>query len=478
MMEPMTVERGFSARLPVWRRLGWRLGVSFLVLTTLAVLLSGLLQYRAEARSLRESLGTLLLNIARTGTLLVDGDLHEAVVASGRSDTPQYAALRRQLMLIQESNQLGDAVYTLTRPEGARSRFAVISNAVVPVGFEYPLVPVLQDALKRVFDEGVSAYTDVYTNHDGTWITAFAPVRNARGQVVAALDVDYRVDVYLAQLAGVRRRLYLHALAGAVLALVAGVVIARHVTGPVGQLARLARQVVAGDLTARVRVTSRDEIGLLGNVFHLMVERLQVSHRSLVDVLVRALEAREGTPGALRRVARAASAVGERLQLTPAQAEAVELGALLHDIGEIRVPEPVLRKAGALNPDERRLIEGHPAAGVELLEAVPLLAPALDVVGCHHERYDGAGYPAGHREDAIPLPARIFAVVDALEAMTHDRPYRPARPLAEALAVLREEAGKQFDPRIVEAALALTPARWADLLEVAPAPEMDALPAR
>jgi HD-GYP domain-containing protein (c-di-GMP phosphodiesterase class II) len=469
-METMAARGGFTARLPVWRRLGFRLGASFLALTALAVLLSGLLQYRAEAQSLRQSLGTLLLNIARTGALLVDGDTHETVVATGRGDSPQYAAIRERLRLIQESNQLADAVYTLTRPEGARSRFAVISNAVVPVGTEYPLVPVLQDALRRVFDEGVSAYTDVYTNHDGTWITAFAPVRNTRGQVVAALDVDYRVDVYLARLAQVRRRLYLHALAGALLALVAGVVIARRVTRPVGQLARLAHQVVEGDLTARVRIASRDEIGLLGNVFHLMVERLQVSHRSLVDVLVRALEAREDAPGGLRRVARAASAVGERLQLTPAQAEALELGALLHDIGEIRVPESVLRKTGALTPDERRLVEGHPAAGVEILEAVPLLTPALDVIGSHHERYDGAGYPAGLRDDGIPLTARIFAVVDALEAMTHDRPYRRGRPLAEALAVLREEAGKQFDPRVVEAALGIPPLRWAELLEVTASP--------
>ena len=187
-METMAARGGFTARLPVWRRLGFRLGASFLALTALAVLLSGLLQYRAEAQSLRQSLGTLLLNIARTGALLVDGDTHETVVATGRGDSPQYAAIRERLRLIQESNQLADAVYTLTRPEGARSRFAVISNAVVPVGTEYPLVPVLQDALRRVFDEGVSAYTDVYTNHDGTWITAFAPVRNGRGQVVAERD--------------------------------------------------------------------------------------------------------------------------------------------------------------------------------------------------------------------------------------------------------------------------------------------------
>jgi HAMP domain-containing protein len=457
-----------TGRLPVWRRLSWRLTASFLVLTAVAVLLSGLLQYRAAARSLRESLGTLLLNIARTGALLVDGDLHERVVAAGPSDTAGYATLRDRLLLIQAENKLGDAVYTLTRPVTGRSHFGVISNGLVPVGGDYPLVPALQEALRRVFAEGQSAYTGVYTNQDGTWITALAPVRNTSGQVVAALDVDYRVDVYLAELGAVRRRLYLHAMAGALVALAAGVVIARRITGPVGRLTGLAGRVVGGDLTARATVSSRDEIGLLGNVFHLMVERLQVSHRSLVDVVVRALEARDGVPDALRRVARAASAVGERLGLTPAQAEALELGALLHDVGETGVPESILRKPGPLSPEERHLVEGHPAAGVEILEAVPLLAPALDVVGSHHERFDGGGYPAGLRDEAIPLSARIFSVVDALDAMTHERSYRPTRSLDEALTVLRDEAGMQFDPRIVEAALAIPATRWAELLEIRP----------
>src|SRR5206468_4000825 len=266
------------------------------------------------------------------------------------------------------------------------------------------------------------------------------------------------------ELAAVRRRLYLHSLAAAVLALVAGAIIARRITRPVAQLSALARSVVEGDLTARVRVQSRDEIGLLGNVIHLMVERLQVSHRAVVDVLVRALEARGGESGSLRRLADAALTLAEPLRLPPAQREALELGALLHDIGEIRTPEAVLQKAGPLDPDERRMMERHPAAGVEMLETVPLLTPALDVVGAHHERWDGGGYPQGLRNEAIPLAARIFAVVDALDAMTHDRPYRKTRSVDEALTVLREEAGKQFDPRIAEAALVIPAARWVEIL--------------
>ncbi|PYN10881.1 MAG: hypothetical protein DME05_25970 [Candidatus Rokuibacteriota bacterium] len=305
--------RTSMTNLPIWRRLAWRLGASFLLLTAIAVLLSGFLQYRAQEQWLRQSLGSLLLNIGRTGALLVDGDLHQAVVAAARSDTPDYARLRRELVRIQETNRLGDAVYTLTDVQGATARFAVISNGLAPVGLEYRLAPEIQPILRRVLTEGVPAYTGIYVSSSGTWITAFAPVKNSAGQTVAALDVDFRVDVYLGELAAVRRRFYLHSLAGAVLALIAGVLLARQITRPVVQLSGLARSIVEGHFSTRVRIAARDEIGMLGNVLHLMAERLNVSHRSMTEVLVRALEARGEATGSLRRLADASAIVSEHL---------------------------------------------------------------------------------------------------------------------------------------------------------------------
>lgn len=456
--------RPLRARLPVWRRLGWRLGAAILLLTALGILLSGLLQYRAQDRLLRESLGSLLLNIARTGTLVLDGDLHQTVVKAGRNDTEAYQTIRAQLKQIQETNRLGDPVYTIVDVMGEKARFAVISQGAVSVGKPYQLAPSIQPILVRVLAEGAAAYTDIYQNEHGVWITAFAPILNEAGQTVAVLDVDFRADVYLAELGAVRRRLYLHSLAAALVALVAGGLLARQITRPVAQLAASARKVVEGDLTTRVHIDSRDEIGMLGNVFHLMVERLQVSHRSMVDVLVRALEARGGESGSLRRLATAALSLADGLEVTPTQREALELGALLHDIGEIGTPEAVLQKPGPLTPEERRIVEQHPTQGVDLLETVPLLTPALDVVGGHHERYEGGGYPQGIGGDDIPLTARIFAVVDALDAMTHNRPYRSDLPISEALGELKREAGKQFDPRIVEVALSIPESSWEELL--------------
>jgi HD-GYP domain-containing protein (c-di-GMP phosphodiesterase class II) len=185
--------------------------------------------------------------------------------------------------------------------------------------------------------------------------------------------------------------------------------------------------------------------------------------------LVRVLQARDEEARSLPRLAGAALALADRLELSPTQCEALELGALLHDIGEVRTSRTVLQKAGPLTPEERRHVEQHPVWGVDIIETVPLLTPAIDVVGGHHEKYDGTGYPQGLRGEEIPLTARIFAVVDALDAMTHDRPYQRARPISEALEELHRESGKQFAPRVVETALTVPPERWSKLLGIRPA---------
>jgi len=458
------IRKPFKARLPVWRRLGWRLGASFLLVTALGIFISGFLQYKEQRLRLRQSLQSQLLNIARTGALLLDGDLHQRVVTEGGKDTPAHEKIRSQLLQIEKTNQLRDRVYTLVDVKGDKAKFAVFSRGEEPIGKPYSLARETQPILLQVLKEGKPAYTDIYTNVHGTWITAFAPIQNTAGEIVATLEVDYRVDVYLEQLRTIMLWLYINSLAGAMLALVAGVILARQITRPVGQLSRMARRVVEGDLTTQERVKSRDEIGLLGNVLHLMVERVHVSHRNVVDVLVRVLQAQGRETGSLSQLAGAALALADHLELSPSQREALELGALLHDIGEIRVPDAVLEKAGPLTSEERGLVQQHPTWGAEILETVPVLTPALDIVGAHHERYDGGGYPQGLRGEEIPLTARIFAVVDSLDAMIHDRPHRRARPMSEALEELRRESEKQFDPRVVDAALKIPSERWEELL--------------
>jgi flavin-dependent dehydrogenase len=132
-------------------------------------------------------------------------------------------------------------------------------------------------------------------------------------------------------------------------------------------------------------------------------------------------------------------------------AEAIRAGGPLHDIGKLEVDRAILDKPGALDPVELEEIRSHPELGARMLRGIRSLRAALDCVLHHHERWDGTGYPNGLADAAIPLEARIFAVCDAIEAMTTARPYREALPTTTALYRVREASGQQFDPAVVEA---------------------------
>jgi diguanylate cyclase (GGDEF)-like protein/putative nucleotidyltransferase with HDIG domain len=129
----------------------------------------------------------------------------------------------------------------------------------------------------------------------------------------------------------------------------------------------------------------------------------------------------------------------------------LQAGALLHDIGKLAVPEHIISKPGRLTPEEFDKMKIHPTVGAEILERVRFPYPVAPIVRAHHEKWDGSGYPAGLKGEAIPIGARILAAVDCLDALASDRQYRRALPLAEAMKVVQAESGKSFDPRVVEA---------------------------
>ena len=170
-----------------------------------------------------------------------------------------------------------------------------------------------------------------------------------------------------------------------------------------------------------------------------------------IEALALAIEAKAGcTPEHIRSIQQYAAMLAEAADLSDADVQAVRTAALLHDVGNMAVPEHILSKPEALTPEEFERVKIHPRVGAEILRQVPFGAPVGELVLCHHERWDGLGYPAGLRGDAIPLGARILAIADCYSTLQADRPYRPARSQAEALAVLREFAGKSFDPTLVD----------------------------
>jgi diguanylate cyclase (GGDEF)-like protein len=170
------------------------------------------------------------------------------------------------------------------------------------------------------------------------------------------------------------------------------------------------------------------------------------------DVLLRVLA--ERNPELAERhaaVARLAEAIGERMRVSNEDQVQLRQAAELHDVGKLAIPEELLHKPGPLDPEEWTFVRRHPLIGERIIGAAPALAPAARLVHSTHERFDGAGYPDGLAGDQIPLGARIIAVCDAFTAMTFPRPYAPQLPVSEAIAELRDCAGSQFDPAVVDA---------------------------
>jgi response regulator RpfG family c-di-GMP phosphodiesterase len=180
---------------------------------------------------------------------------------------------------------------------------------------------------------------------------------------------------------------------------------------------------------------------------------LQHAYRQTVAALADALEAKDpGTGRHAQRVQHYALTLTETVEPRLLDDASLEYGFLLHDVGKIGVADRILNKPGPLTDDERGLIELHPTIGEEILSGVALLeGEGLRVVRSHHERWDGLGYPGSLGGEEIPLGARIFALADALDAMTSNRPYRPALSWEEATDEILAQDGSQFDPRVVRA---------------------------
>lgn len=185
-------------------------------------------------------------------------------------------------------------------------------------------------------------------------------------------------------------------------------------------------------------------------------EELRAAYERTIEGWSRALDLRDKeTEGHSNRVSEYTVRLATAFGMKEEALLHVRRGALLHDIGKMAIPDQILFKPGPLTDIEWAVMRRHPAFAHELLAPIEHLGPALDIPRCHHEKWDGSGYPRGLKGEEIPLSARIFAVVDVWDALTSDRPYRPAWTRDQALALIREESGRHFDPRVVHKFLEL-----------------------
>ncbi len=257
------------------------------------------------------------------------------------------------------------------------------------------------------------------------------------------------------------RNLVLIATGAALLALVASFLLARMLTEPVGQLsASLAEASRAHDVHVQLPPGgSSRELDALTVTFNGLMASLataeaqtQAAYTGSIRALATALDARDPyTAGHSERVSVLSVAIARALDLPADEIEIIRLGALLHDIGKIGVPDAVLLKPAALTDAEFAIIKQHPGAGARILRSVPFLQPHIPIVELHHERPDGRGYPYGLRGDEIPMHARIVHAADAYDAITSKRAYRNARPSGDALREIWRFAGTEFHAEVVAA---------------------------
>jgi putative nucleotidyltransferase with HDIG domain len=197
--------------------------------------------------------------------------------------------------------------------------------------------------------------------------------------------------------------------------------------------------------------------GQIGAAIHRcqLVSELEDAFLTTIGVISDAVELQDSyTASHANEVAELAVRVGERLGVEGAELDRLRYGALLHDVGKIGIPAEILRKPGPLTDEERGRMDEHTAIGARMLERIPFLAPVAPLVRSAHERHDGGGYPDGLAGEQIPRGAMVIATCDAFHAMTSDRTYRKAMTVTAAEAELRDHAGTQFEPSVVEALLA------------------------
>lgn len=244
---------------------------------------------------------------------------------------------------------------------------------------------------------------------------------------------------------------------GFLLVIAVGFYISNRITDPLLQVVKASGKVAKGSLAVKVKPKGNDEITQLAHTFNEMVHSLRESrvelleaYDSTLDGWSRALELRDvDTEGHTRRVVSMSTRLARAMGVNGSKLLEIRRGATLHDIGKMGIPDEILHKPTKLSEEEWSIMRLHPVYGHNMLKDIEYLGDAVDIPLYHHERWDGGGYPKGLKAEEIPLPARIFAVADVVDALLSDRPYRPAWTVEETLEYVRSNAGHHFDPEAV-----------------------------
>lgn len=430
--------------------------------------LTGWLLYGSLRQRIIEEISEELLQVASTTSINFDvsqlrrirgpadlkkGEFKSSLATLGRIWRENHFDRQEKwvrLSVVRLNAASGDLTYVLDLHDNSK------------IGTAAPRAPkLLEEATK-----GEAVVEDFDQDSDG-WVSAYAPIRDPGRKAgdlyfVSAQTSAGRVQMRLLTSLG---QIVLASLGGLLIAVGGGWALTHQITKPMRAFVDVMRLMQStGDFDLRIDVHPEDkDMSVVEEAFSALIKKVRESRRmeessywSTLQALVSALDVRDNeTAGHSVRVTRYSLAIAERMHVTAAVMDQLRQGSLLHDIGKIGVPDAVLRKTGKLTEAEWKEMRKHPLIGRTFLEDIEFLRPAMAVVYCHHEQWDGSGYPGGLCGEAIPLAARIFSVADALDTITSERYYKKAKSFRDAREEIGRSSGTHFDPSVVKVFLTL-----------------------
>jgi len=432
-----------------------------LISVFLCTVFMGLYNYYETRRALRENIGMGLKKTAQTAALGIDADKLYGIKSS---TDPYYREVSRFLRDVKVYNDIKSPIYVLKKKGKNKSSLLVTTEPSFLLGAEYRLNP----TMRKVFNTARSDVSPIYKDKNGTWISAYAPIKDVDGNTVGILELNHHIGYYIKQL---RFRL-LGIIALCLIACLLGVFVVIPLLEPIlsniNSLSAAATEMQKGNYNYRIKPRSYDEVGQLA----IALEKMRLSlkryirqlkeawikereaHLESIKTLSGAIAVRESyTKGHIERVARCAELIAKEMGLTEGEIDIIRYGCVLHDVGKIGVNVDIINKPSKLTDEEYDKIKEHPSMGVKIIEGVGFLEKARDIILHHQERYDGKGYPDGLKGENIPVTARIVCLADAYDAMASDRPYRDRLENNKIIAIIKKESGRQFDPKVVDAFL-------------------------
>ncbi|MCM8779673.1 MAG: HD domain-containing protein [Candidatus Omnitrophica bacterium] len=455
------------------RTLKTRIILIFALLAILAISLTNIVFYKRYLNIIKEDLRSQLMSIAKTGTLLIDGDeLASIPLQSSSISLPAYKKIQKQLLSIRDLNKDIRYVYTMVpSPSENRTIFVVDADPEMEnvqdrlrswPGDEFNAEK-YPEMLKAI--DGATADKNFVVDEWGAFLSGYAPIKNKTGKAVAIIGVDMDVRQVTRMLNRIKKEVIFSLFVAVLLSILLGYLSGETISRPVNKLIKAIRYITqSGDLTYKIKLKTKDELKELADSFNLLAQSLYETNKrekklifDTIQALNLALEASEPyMSGHSRRVTQLAELLARELKLPAEEIEKIKQMGLVHDIGKLSVDSAILAKPGKLTPEEWLQIKKHPAEGERILAPLTEHKPELALIRSHHERFDGKGYPDGLKAEQISLMVSILSLCDSFDAMVSERPYRP-KPLSkeEALQEIKRSSGTQFDPQAVEAFISL-----------------------